>query len=55
MEVTVGRERRRKQLLDDLSKREDDTGSCRRKHYIAVCGELTLEEVNGPFVRQTTE
>jgi hypothetical protein len=26
-----------------LRKRED-TGNCKRKHYIALCGELVLEE-----------
>jgi hypothetical protein len=37
------RGRRRKQLLNDLRKRED-TGNWRKKHYIALCGELALDE-----------
>jgi len=39
------RGKRRKQLLNDLMNREG-TGGRKRKHCIAVCGELALEEVN---------
>jgi hypothetical protein len=35
--------RRRKQLLNDLRKGQDTVNS-KRKHYIALCGELALEE-----------
>jgi len=34
------RGKRRKQLLDDIK----DTGNWKRKHYVALCGELGLEE-----------
>jgi len=39
--------KRRKQLLDDLRKREV-TGNRKRKHYIALCGELALEDSVDP-------
>jgi hypothetical protein len=37
------RERRCKQLPDDF-KEEEDIGNRKRKHKIALCGELALEE-----------
>jgi hypothetical protein len=43
IEVTERQGRRRKQPLDDLKKRAD-TGNCKRKHWIALCGEFTFEE-----------
>jgi len=48
MEVRIGvkgiRGRRRKELLGDLKEKR---GYCKlkRKHYIAPCGELALEEI----------
>lgn len=42
----------RKQLLGDL-KRRDAVGSSKRKHQIAFCGELPLEEVMDLLLRQT--
>jgi hypothetical protein len=42
-EVTERGGRRHKQLLDDLEKRED-TVNWKRKHSLALCGELALEE-----------
>lgn len=42
--VVMGRPgKRRKHLLNDLMNREG-TGNRKRKHYIAVCGELDLAE-----------
>jgi hypothetical protein len=39
-----GRQGRKcKQLLNDLRKREN-TGNSKSKYYIALCGELVLEE-----------
>jgi hypothetical protein len=43
IEVTGRRGRRRRKLLDDLKEREDTLIS-RRKLWIALCGELALEE-----------
>jgi hypothetical protein len=43
IEMTGRQERRRKKLLDDLRKGED-TLIWRRKLWIALCGELALEE-----------
>jgi hypothetical protein len=43
IEVTGRRGRRRTKLLDDLKERED-TLIGRRKLWIALCGELALEE-----------
>ena len=37
------RGRRRKQILDDVKKRKD-TVKWKRKHQIALCGELALKE-----------
>jgi hypothetical protein len=33
----------------------EDTVNCKRKHCIALCGELDFEEVNGPVLRKTAE
>jgi hypothetical protein len=35
--------RRCEQLLDNIQKRED-TGNCKRKHHIAMSGQLSLEK-----------
>jgi hypothetical protein len=43
IEVTGGRGGRGKQLLEKLRKRED-AGNWKRKHLIALRGELALEE-----------
>jgi hypothetical protein len=45
IEVTGRRGRRRKQVLDDL-KEKRKTGSLKRKHWIALCGEFALEETS---------
>ena len=42
IKVTGKRERRRKELLDDL-KETRRYGNCKRKHPIAMCGELAVE------------
>jgi hypothetical protein len=54
IEVTWRRGRRRRNLLDYFRKGED-TLIWRRKLWIALCGELALEEVFRPVVRQTTK
>ena len=41
--MTIRRGRRRKQLLDDLRKR-DGVGNRKSKHLTALCGELVLEK-----------
>ena len=33
-----------KQLLDDLNEKREDTGTCKRKHRIALRAELYLED-----------
>jgi hypothetical protein len=43
LEVICRRGRRGKQLLDTLRKWKD-AGNWKRKHYIALCGELALED-----------
>jgi len=45
IEVTERQGRRPKQLLDDLWKRQE-SGNWKWKLKIALCGELTLEEVS---------
>jgi len=44
IEVTGRRGRRGKQLLDDL---KETTGNWKRKHWIALCGGLALDEAVG--------
>ena len=41
--MTRRQARRRNQLLDNI-KETEDTGNRERKHFIALCGELALEE-----------
>jgi hypothetical protein len=43
LEVVGRRRRKLKELLDDVTERED-TGKRKRTHSIAICGELALEE-----------
>ena len=50
--MTGRRGRRDKQLLDILKKTKD-TGNRKRKHQIAPCGELALEEGVDRVVRQS--
>jgi len=33
----------------------EDTVNCKRNHCIALCGELDLEEANGPVLRGTAD
>jgi hypothetical protein len=54
IEVTGRRGRRRRKLLDDLMEREV-TLLRRRKLYIALCGELALEEAMDLSLRQTAK
>jgi len=47
MDVKRVRGRRRKQLLYDLFRQGEDGGNFKRKHLIALCGELILERAKG--------
>jgi hypothetical protein len=44
IEVTRRQARRRNQLLDNIKETEDSRNR-ERKHFIALCGKLALEEV----------
>jgi len=44
IEMTGRRGRRGKHLLDDLKENREDTRIGKRKHQIALCGQLALEE-----------
>ena len=52
MEGTLGRGRRRKQLLDD-AKETTEYGKLKAEALDRTFWELALEEVNGPVVRHT--
>jgi hypothetical protein len=38
------RERGRKQLLDEIKEAKKNTRNWKRKHYVALCGEIALEK-----------
>jgi len=52
MEGTLGRGRRRKQLLDD-AKETTEYGKFKAEALYRTFWELALEKVNGPVVRNT--
>jgi len=52
MEGTLGRGRRRKQLLDD-AKETTEYGKLKEEALDRTCWELALEKVDGSLVRHT--